>query len=100
MTTKKNTVATRQGKELQVPTVHLNGTGKRGLTEPLLDAYRAVREACAALNQTAPHARDYYVQEDPQAYEKAREQYEARGRKLVEVMDELMVLAVEIQDQE
>jgi len=90
------TTKTREGKELQVPTVHLNGTGKDGLLKPLQEACRALTEACRALNATAPHGRDYYVQEDPDAFKKAREQYMARGRKLVEVMDELEALALEI----
>lgn len=90
---------TRDGKTLTVPTVHLNGSGKENLVGPLREAYKALTEACRALNATAPHARDYYVQKDPEAYEKARKEHEARGRALVGVMDELAILAYEVQDQ-
>ena len=92
------TTKTRKGKELQVPTVHLNGTSKDALVKNLENAYRALLEACRSLNETAPHGRDYCVQEDPEAFSKANEQYHARGRKLVEVMDELIVIRVAVEE--
>lgn len=94
-----NEVTSRTGKVLRVPTVHLNGSSRDDLVGQCREVYRAITQAMEALNQAAPHARDYYVQDDPEAFEKARRQHEARAQKLIEVMDEYAILAYEIQDQ-
>lgn len=73
---------------LTVPTVHLNGTGQKGLLEQLETAISAVDAATDAVAQAAPHGRDYYVQ-GPDAYSKARAEHDARLAKLQNVSYEL-----------
>lgn len=41
------------------PLVHLNGTGRDGLMRGYREAARTLRAAVEALQQTAPHGRDY-----------------------------------------
>lgn len=74
------------------PTVHLNGTSGEDLKQQLCDALGALRAAREALRQTAPNARDYYVQDD-KAFPRARDQYYARLAKLGEIQTELETIA-------
>lgn len=76
---------------LPVPSIHLNGTSKESLTDALREAYQAIGDAYMVHRETAPNARDYYPQ-GPQAFQKAREAFEARCRKLVEVREELLAI--------
>lgn len=80
------------------PTVHLNGTSAKQLTEGLGEAYEAVDKAMDKLRDAAPNARDYYVQGD-RAFQKAVEQHEARAKKLQAVADELMAIYESVEDQ-
>lgn len=91
MTTKTDT--------LQVPTIHLNGSDSADLVDKLRAARLAIAEASQALRMTAPHARDYYAQNDTQAFQKARQQYTDRTMRLASVADELTRIAVGIQRQ-
>ena len=61
--------------KLVVPTIHLNGSGKANLLEALQTAAEAVHAARDAISETCPHGRDYYVQDDPKALNKACLQY-------------------------
>lgn len=92
------TIKTRDGKELVVPVVHLNGTDKGDLLRHLDQTYRAITDVFRALEGAAPHGRDYYPQ-GPEAFEVARAQHEARAKKLIEVMDEIALLAHEVSEQ-
>ena len=83
---------------LCVPTIHLNGSDPAQLTDSLVEAYRALTEACRALNACAPHGRDYYPQ-GPRVTGKACAQHMARGQKLCDVMDELRVILDSVYDQ-
>jgi len=47
---------------MMMPTIHINGTSAKELLEQLRNASVAVREARGALQQAAPHGRDYYPQ--------------------------------------
>ena len=47
-----------------LPTIHLNGTGRKMLTEGYQSAYVAVQAAIRAFNEIEFNARDYYVQSD------------------------------------
>lgn len=82
---------------LKIPTVHLNGSGFKLLTEQYEVATRAVGAALDAL--PVPHGRDYYVQEDG-AYEVARKQFHDQHAKLTEVLTELRTIYREIHRQE
>lgn len=73
---------------LAIPTVHLNGTSRDGLLEPICKATDAIHDAIAAVAETAPNARDYYVQ-GPDAFQVARKQHECRMHKLADVIREL-----------
>lgn len=44
----------------EVPLVHLNGTAKCDLIQPLREALVVLNEAVDALAKTAPNGRDYY----------------------------------------
>jgi hypothetical protein len=74
------------------PTIHLNGTAKGDLLEPLCEAMHAIRKARIALAATAPNGRDYYPQ-GPDAITDALAEHWARLKKLNEVLKELEVLA-------
>lgn len=85
-------------KNLTIPTVHLNGTSAEDLIQQYRKAYRATQDALKALAESAPHGRDYYVQSDG-AFEKARKEHESRAERLRAVSDELLELALQVQDQ-
>lgn len=84
---------------LTVPTVHLNGTGARGLLDQYEAAVHAVEHALTVLSQSAPHGRDYYVQKDTAAYTKARGEHDARVIRLKTVSDELIALHRAVNEQ-
>ena len=85
-------------KKLAIPTVHLNGTSKSGLLEPLLEAATALHRAQRRLANTGPNPRDYYVQGD-RAFEIAREQHAERLRRLADITNEIADIAEGILDQ-
>jgi hypothetical protein len=74
------------------PTIHLNGTAKSDLFNPLLQAIAAVRLARRAVADTAPNGRDYYPQ-GPGAITAALAEHSARLDKLTEVLKELEEIA-------
>ena len=45
-----------------LPTVHLNGTGSKMLTEGYFEAWNRLNDAIAAFNAIEFNCRDYYVQ--------------------------------------
>jgi hypothetical protein len=83
---------------LTVPIVHLNGSGKKNLTEGFCEAGRAVNEAIDELCKIRPHGRDYYIAEAG-TYEKACREHEARIATLKRVSDELTALALAVDEQ-
>lgn len=85
--------------KLTPPTVHLNGTGAQSLVESYDKAARAVQQALEECVQSAPNARDYYVQGN-EAYVKARDEHDNRMSALRKVRDELQWLATNVRDQE
>ena len=56
---------------LILPTIHLNGTSAKSLTEDYSHARRAVQEAMTALEAVDFNARDYYVHSNPAAWTQA-----------------------------
>ena len=86
---------------MTAPTVHLNGTGADDLAAGYRTAYQALDEAINVVHKaTAPHARDYYVQRDPNAASTAQEQHQARIAALLAVRDELLALWTAVEDQQ
>jgi hypothetical protein len=80
------------------PTVHLNGTSAKALMEGYLKAYRLLIEAGKALQEAAPHGRDYYVQSG-NAVNVAIDQHRARLRKIESVIEDLDFICVSISEQ-
>lgn len=83
---------------MMIPTVHLNGTSKQELMQQIRDAYDALFVALEKMRQMTPHGRDYYVQ-GPEAGQKAREEHEVRIKMLLCVVNELLLMAAEIDKQ-
>lgn len=83
---------------MKTPTIHLNGTSADALLSQYAAAYKAVDDALNALAQSAPHGRDYYVQEQ-NAYEEAREEHRERLNKLRHVRGELVEIMRSIETQ-
>jgi len=84
---------------MRIPSIHMNGTSAESLLESLLEAYSAVNKAVDAVAAAAPNARDYYPQGD-NAFVEAREEHRSRLERLQSVQEELMEIAVAVQDQE
>lgn len=82
---------------IALPTLHLNGTAKDNLLEPLQEAIEAVRNATAAVISTYPNGRDYYPQ-GPEAIGKAMELHKSRLDRLHDVRSELEQMAEGIMD--
>lgn len=57
-----------------LPTIHLNGTSAESLYEEYHALRLAVRVAIKALENATCNARDFYPQEDRDAYQKARKE--------------------------
>lgn len=74
--------------DLTLPTVHLNGTGRKMLAEGYQRAYVAVQDAIRAFNEIEFNARDYYVQSDS-AWPKARTERDCVAAHLRQVRDYL-----------
>lgn len=88
-------------KTIIVPLVHMNGTGKNGLTEPIDAALDAIRNAYDALKKCNPNGRDYYNHpQAPQAMEKAQQEHRARFLALHNLQSELEALWQAIDDGE
>lgn len=88
-------------KTIIVPSVHMNGTSKNGLTEPIDTALDAIRTACDALKQCGPNGRDYYNHpQAPQAMEKAQQEHRARLLALHNLQAELEAIWGAIEDNE
>jgi hypothetical protein len=81
------------GAKAPLPTVHLNGTSREALLRQQLDVIRALQNAKRVICENAPHARDYYVQKDPQAFAKARDACIARVQTLDALIAEYTAIA-------
>ena len=88
-------------KTIIAPVVHMNGTSKNGLTEPIETALDAIRTAYDALKQCGPNGRDYYNHpQAPQAMEKAQKEHRGRLLALHNLQTELEELWSAIEDGE
>ena len=67
-----------------LPTIHLNGTGARSLSDEYHAFWQALEKAAAALQNATCNARDFYPQ-GPSAYEQARKEREEAFSKLAEL---------------
>lgn len=74
-----------------IPSVHLNGTSKAALSEGYENAARQLSKALDALVQTAPNARDYYVQ-GPAAFTQVCAEHKARVNALKDVREQIVAI--------
>lgn len=66
------------------PSIHLNGTGRKTLSEGYFAAWNSLNEAIDAFNRIEFNCRDYYVQPEG-AWAIARTERDCAARKLHEV---------------
>jgi hypothetical protein len=78
------------------PLPSMNGSGRDNLVQPLLDAFRQTELAIKAVQQTAPHGRDFVGRADD--YAEARRRFNANLVKLHEVREYLVKNADRIDD--
>ena len=83
---------------MKIPTLHLNGTSRDSLLDPLGEVIGNITTAINSMSLIAPNARDYYVQL-PGAFEAARSEHCDRVRRLIEVRDEIEQIWLEIEGQ-
>jgi len=93
---------------ISVPTIHLNGTARVTLEEDYGHAVMALRTALRAVQQCAPHPRDYYVQQQPidgslhgvraSGMDEALAQHLARLRRIQDTIDEIDHIRRSIQE--
>ena len=78
---------------IQLPIIHLNGTGAQNLAEDYTEAWIALNNAIEVLHlRTNPNGRDYYLIGD-NAFTKARAEHALRLQKLHEVKAQLQAIA-------
>lgn len=82
---------------LRIPTIHTNGSSPEHLTEALDIAGRALYTALDALQETEPHARDYYLQGE-EAFEEARAQHRSRLLRVQQVLEEVKEIREKLED--
>ena len=71
-----------------LPTVHLNGTGKKMLLEGNTRILGAINDLKEAINGCEFHGRDYYVQDDdPYSYESYNKALKERQKHLQAIAD-------------
>lgn len=92
------------------PTIHPNGTGIDTLRDAFCKASCALANACDALRQAAPNARDYHVQTNgvdrgldvqldcADAFETARTEHSTRLSAIDVVKAEIDALAIGLDD--
>lgn len=83
---------------MQIPTIHSNGTSAQELIKQLREAYAALGTACDKLKEATPHGRDYYPQ-GPNAITAARDEHFTRLRKVEQVREEVLEIAIAIDRQ-
>jgi len=82
------------------PVLHLNGSGYGNLSGDYEKAMQALSDAEEALRLMSPHSRDYYVYEDPNAFNRAFSEHVARRKKLEDLKDEIEALWADVLAQE
>jgi hypothetical protein len=74
-----------------IPTIHLNDTSREELIRQLQRAVEALTDAHFALENAAPHGRDYYPQGED-AIQQAMADHRERLMKLGDIQDEIMAI--------
>jgi hypothetical protein len=87
-------------KALAIPRVNMNGNSNESLVEQLTQAHASVQTAITALaNADYAHGRNYQTIPNPQVAQNAIEEHRERLQALISVRDDLMTLAIEINNQ-
>ena len=79
------------------PTIHMNGTSRESLMAGYRAAYDAIGTAIDLLAKTAPHGRDYYVQ-DSNAINVAIAEHRTRMMQLEVAKAEIETIILAIMD--
>lgn len=82
-----------------VLTIHLNGSSAEALITTHEQAGHSLRKALEDLSDTAPNARDFYVQKDG-AFEQARAEHEARVSRVRGVLREVEAIHENLVEQQ
>ena len=82
---------------MRLPTVHMNGTGRRMLKEGYEKAWWAIREAENALRNIEFNARDYYV-DGPEAWPEAVKEMEERFAALGKIEKDIETILESIRE--
>lgn len=81
------------------PIVHMNGSGRAGLLEPIFDAAMAGRRFADAIAATAPNMRDFYpLQDGAERYKTARAEHVARIAAIRAILVDLEAIAEHLQE--
>ena len=83
--------------EVTLPTIHLNGTGARTLSNDYRMVCQAVNDTVTALEKAEFHQRDFYPQ-GSEAWQNAKAEREEAFRKLKEVKEYAMLWYVNADD--
>ena len=81
---------------MTLPIINLNGTPASILLEQQIQVIHDLRVACASLAESAPHGRDYPVEDS--YWRAAREEHFARVAKMREIMLEVESIAEHCSD--
>lgn len=81
------------------PTLNLNGTSGTTFMQEYSEATDALRTALDALKGMTVHGRDHQTSPDPGSYQKAAVEHRARIRDVTRVLDEVLTLALDVDQQ-
>lgn len=84
-------MASTTTKDLQLPILHLNGSGRDNLRDQFKTLYRAARDLENLMCQNGPHARDYFPLGDG-AFLAAREQHVQRLQAIQQLVEDYKML--------
>lgn len=84
---------------MMLPTLHLNGTSGADLMSQTVDAMIALSDAIKALQAAGPNGRDYYLQQETNAYTQALQQHWDRLAQLEAVLADLTRISESIHTQ-
>lgn len=81
---------------IQLPTIHLNGSGFKNLRSQLRSQTHALMQALEAMRRATPHPRDMLLERDPEAaYQLALAQHKDRMARVQSAHDELENMLLE-----
>lgn len=86
-------------KKVQLPFLHLNGSGKKNLEEQYGKVWKKAYELRESLSEVCPHMRDFYpLPNAGEAYGAARAQFHEWYRLTDEILGAMTAMRLGIQD--